>query len=184
MVHVDLLPTCPPSAQNITMISLQKAHWMSKKYNIKHKAELYQIGMIVKKNTSRGQEIWIHCYFWAKILLFFLSASLRTFVQNQVIRVVQPLWFSYTRTQKYFLLPHCSLYRGRHRCRIATGVATCYIESSDKKYYNLPYHTKLSHTIGAARFKHGMVIYVPGLLQDTMDSYRISRPIRRTMIFC
>ena len=86
--------------------------------------------------------------------------------------------FLHTRTQKYFLLPHCSLYRGRHRCRIATGVATCYIESSDKKYYNLPYHTKLSHTIGAARFKHGMVIFTFHTL-----NYRISRPVRRTMIF-
>jgi len=38
--------------------------------------------------------------------------------------------------------------------------------------------------IGQDNAKKLMVIYVPGLLQNTMDSYHISRPIRRTMIFC
>jgi len=49
LIRVELLATCPPWAQNVTMTSLQKAHWMFEKYNIKHKAELYQIGIIVKK---------------------------------------------------------------------------------------------------------------------------------------
>jgi hypothetical protein len=67
---------------------------MFEKYNIKHKAELYQIGIIVEgEKIIRSSKNLDSLLLLSKDItfFFFLSASLHTFVQNQVIRVVQPL---------------------------------------------------------------------------------------------
>jgi hypothetical protein len=105
---------------------------------MKYKAELYQTAIIVKKK--------IHQEFQFTVILeqkyyFFLSACLCMFVPNQVIKVFQPLFFFPTLLYtKYFLLPPAPL------CPVIRNTVI--------------YHTTQSyHTTGAARIKHGIVIF-------------------------